>query len=231
MKENGTILDKKVHKILIVDDENDVLEALSMTLQSAEHFKSEVFTAQNAETALAELEKQDFDLILSDYKMPNMNGIELLTKAMNKSPGPLRILITGYSDIKLAREAINKAQVHNYVEKPWDNDELILTVYEALKRKVERESDKIFSVTKVSEALQLLNEFQKDPMNFQLMEETQNDKLMFEFNSVGEFNKFSFEIKKMKNVQINDINVFENRYIITVGISPKSFDDVLMFKD
>lgn len=223
--------DNKVHKILLVDDEEDVLEALASTLQSSENFESEIFTAKDGNAALAELDKQDFDLVLTDYKMPSMNGIELLTQAMDKYPKQLRMLITGYSDVEIAKKAINKAQVHNYIEKPWDNDELVLTVHEALKRKTERDSDKIFGVEKVNDALQMVTDFQNDPLNFQLREQINDEKLMFEFNSIGEFNKFSFEIKKLKNVHIKDINVFENKYIITVGITPKSFDDILMYKD
>lgn len=231
MKKNENILDENVYKILIVDDEKDVLDALVSTLKSSEQFKSEIITAKDGESALLELEKHDVDLVLTDYKMPNMNGIEFLTQIINKNPRQIRMLITGFSDIKIAKEAINKAQVHNYIEKPWDNEELILTVHEALKRKTERDSDKIFGVEKVNDALKLLNEFQNDPLNFQLREQINEEKLMFEFNSITEFNKFSFELKKMQNVHINDVNVFENKFIITVGVAPKSFEEVLMYKD
>ena len=231
MNENEKNLDEKVHKILVVDDEKDVLEALAETLQTAEEFKSEVSVVESGEAALDELEKKDFDLILTDYKMPNMNGVEFLSKTKDRFPGLIRMLITGFSDIDTAKEAINEAQVHNYIEKPWDNDEIIQTVYEALRRKNERESERIFGIAKVNDALQLVEEFQNDPLNFQLRENITEEKLMFEFNSINEFNKFSFELKKNKDVFIKDVNVFENKFIITVGINPKSFEEVLMYKD
>ncbi len=105
-----------------------------MTLKRAEQFKSEIAIAEDGEAALAELEKQEFDIVLADYKMPRMNGIELLTLVRDKYPETLRILITGFSDINIAKEAINKAAVHNYIEKDLGNEKIRRTLYEALKR-------------------------------------------------------------------------------------------------
>jgi len=228
MVENEVKLDDKVYRILIIDDERDVLDALYMTLNRSKQFKSEIFLVEDGDTALTIMDDQEFDLILTDYKMPKMNGIELLKKAINKSPNQVRMLITGYSDINIAKDAINKAQVHNYIEKPWDDDELVLTIHEALKRKDDRESTKIIGIENVKKAIELVNEFQNDPLNFQLREKINDEKLMFEFDSVNEFNKFSFELKKFKNIHINDINVFENKYIITVSVNPKSIEEILM---
>jgi len=228
MVENEVKLDDKVYRILIIDDERDVLDALYMTLNRTKQFKSEIFLVEDGDTALTIMDDQEFDLILTDYKMPKMNGIELLKKAINKSPNQVRMLITGYSDINIAKDAINKAQVHNYIEKPWDDDELVLTIHEALKRKDDRESTKIIGIENVKKAIELVNEFQNDPLNFQLREKINDEKLMFEFDSVNEFNKFSFELKKFKNIHINDINVFENKYIITVSVNPKSIEEILM---
>jgi response regulator RpfG family c-di-GMP phosphodiesterase len=67
--------------------------------------------------------------------MPKMNGLELLRKVREKYPGTIRMLITAYSDITVAKDAINKVDVDYYIEKPWDNAELRELVSEALKRK------------------------------------------------------------------------------------------------
>ena len=132
-----------VRKILIVDDEVEVSKALAMTLQYAKQFNSEIAIASNAKAALAELKKQDFDIILADYKMPGMNGIELLKKVKEINPGTVRMLITGNPEVKIAREAIDNAEVHYYIEKPWENKNLRMIIYDALKKKDESELEDI----------------------------------------------------------------------------------------
>lgn len=126
-KKNG-----RIYKILIVDDEKSTLILLHTALKRARQFKSDIRIAENSSAALAELEKQNFDLVISDYSMPGMNGIEFLMKVKEQYPDTVRILLTGYSDMSLAKEAINKADVHFYLEKPWDNNELKALICEAL---------------------------------------------------------------------------------------------------
>jgi YesN/AraC family two-component response regulator len=169
--------------------------------------------------------KQDFDLVLADFKMPGINGIELLSKISNNSPNTARILITGYSDIDTAKEAINKAKVDNYIEKPWRNNELRTTILGALIRKSERELWNLNEVDNVREALDLVNEMQANMMNkIPIMGDKQL--LILEFNSPTEFNKFSFEIRQMKNVSIDDMEIFENKYIVKIGIYLDSFEKI-----
>jgi FixJ family two-component response regulator len=134
---------ENVYRILIVDDEKEVLHALRRTLLYAKQFKSEIKTVENAETALEEIEKRDIDLILCDYRMPGMTGTQFLQKVRDKYPDIVRIIVTGFSDIEIIKEAINKAEIHYYIEKPWINEQVRTIVYEALKRKAKRESDKI----------------------------------------------------------------------------------------
>jgi response regulator RpfG family c-di-GMP phosphodiesterase len=194
------------------------------TIQRAEQFSSEVFVAKDGKEALTELGKREFDLVLSDYKMPEMSGVELLAKVKSKYPKTVRMLITGYSDAKIAKDAINKAQVHNYIEKPWDNGELRLTVYEALKRKSEREAERLTTVDSTDnakESLIMLKEFQHSIFNPR--EIVPKQKMVFEFTFPTEFNRFSFEVKKMKNVFIEDVHIFENKYILSLVVSPTSY--------
>lgn len=221
-KEEETI-HNRIYRILIADDEKNTLDAVRSTLQRAEQFSSEVFVAKDGKEALTELGKREFDLVLSDYKMPGMDGIELLAKVKNKYPKTVRILITGYSDTKIAKDAINKAQVHNYIEKPWDNEELMLTVYEALKRKSEREAGltTVDNADNAKEALIMLKEFQDSLFNPR--EIVPKQKMVFEFNFPTEFNRFSFEVKKMKNVSIEDVHIFENKYILSLVVYPTSY--------
>ncbi len=116
-------------KILIVDDEENILSALKRLFRNEDY---EILTAQSGEEALSTLEQQPVDLIISDLKMPNMNGIEFLAKAKERSPGPLRIMLTGHADLKSVIEAIDRGEVYRFLLKPWNNDELKMTIRQAL---------------------------------------------------------------------------------------------------
>jgi YesN/AraC family two-component response regulator len=120
------------YNILLVDDEPEVLEALYLTLKRARQFQCEVRKAGNGQDALAELERQPAHLVLADFRMPRMTGVELLRAVRERWPDTVRALITGYSDVEIAMQAMEQAKIHYYVQKPWNNDELRLTVWEAL---------------------------------------------------------------------------------------------------
>ncbi len=131
------------YKILVVDDEEDVLELLKMTLESADQFDCRVFTGKDGFTGLETIKEVDIDLVISDYRMEDMDGVEFLKKVKEDYPDIIRMMITGYSELDLAKKAINEAQVYNYIEKPWDNEDIRLAVFEALKeREEEREEEK-----------------------------------------------------------------------------------------
>lgn len=122
-----------VYHILLVDDEPEVLEALFLTLKRAKQFQCEVRKASGGHEALALLEQKPADLVLADFRMPRMSGVELLATVRDRWPGTVRALITGYSDVEIAMQAMEQARIHYYVQKPWNNDELRLTIWEALK--------------------------------------------------------------------------------------------------
>jgi YesN/AraC family two-component response regulator len=123
------------YEILLVDDEPEVLEALYLTLKRAKQFKCEVRKASGGDEALRELEKKPVNLVLADFRMPRMTGVELLREVKERWPDTVRLLITGYSDVEIAMQAMEHARIHYYVQKPWNNDELRLTVWEALQSK------------------------------------------------------------------------------------------------
>ncbi len=133
----------KIYRILIVDDNEDVLDVMQLILKNANQFKSDITTVLDGKSAIAEIERQEYDLVLTDYKLPGMNGIDLLAWVKTRHPNTGRILITGYPSINVTKDAINKANVHYYLEKPWDNDELKLNIYETLKKESDIELGKM----------------------------------------------------------------------------------------
>lgn len=129
------------NKILFVDDEKDILSSLEKIF--ADDNDLELFFANNAEKGLDILNKVKIDLIISDHSMPKMSGIELFKITKNKYPDTLRILLTGYSDLKNAIIAINEGEIYRYITKPWDILELkgaINTALDYIKLKNENEN-------------------------------------------------------------------------------------------
>lgn len=213
---DGNCMDK-IHKILIVDDELDELNALSLTLQYAKQFKCEISMAKDPIEALAKLENGKFDIILSDFNMPKMDGIQFLKTVKEKYPSTIRMLITACADLEIAKNAINNAEIHNFIEKPWYNDELREIINEALKRKSERETLVSKEVNNVDDAVVFINDALHKIM-FETLGHDVKQNLILEFKSNVEFNKFFYEIKKMNTVKINDVHIFEDKYIIELGI-------------
>lgn len=124
--------------ILCVDDEEIILDALQEQLVSCFGDEYNIETADSGEDALEyfkELlsEGQQVPVIISDYIMPGIKGDELLKEIHELSPGSLKILLTGQASIEGITNAINDAQLYRYIAKPWDKDDLVLTVKEAIK--------------------------------------------------------------------------------------------------
>lgn len=113
------IVNRTATAILIVDDEKRILQSLAKTLEREEELSYSITTAESGEEALDKLENEGpFDLVLSDHNMPGMKGVELLEKVRLYDPSIIRILITGYSELEIAKDAINKARIHFFIEKP-----------------------------------------------------------------------------------------------------------------
>lgn len=116
------------YKILIVDDEPVNLRTLSRLL----HENYEVITAESGDEALKLLHQHNFALLISDQRMPGMTGIELMKNTVALRPQMVKVLLTGYTDVDALIESINCGLVYRYLTKPWNNDDLRLTVSRAL---------------------------------------------------------------------------------------------------
>ena len=118
--------------LLIIDDDTVVLDSLKRLFRVEGY---EIVTAENAEEGLKQLEKQNIDLIVCDYKMPGKSGLEFLQETLPQYPDVIRILLTGQADLDMAIDAINKGGVYKFMLKPWNNEELVITVKRALEYK------------------------------------------------------------------------------------------------
>lgn len=124
--------------IICVDDEDIILEALKDQLGPFFENQYLIETATTAEDGLEiydELIEGNYEIpvVISDYLMPGMRGDEFLIKIHEKNPNTLKILLTGHANIEGITNAINKANLYRYIPKPWDRDDLILTVREAVR--------------------------------------------------------------------------------------------------
>jgi len=131
---------EKVYKILLVDDEEDNLDLLNRTLRQ----NFEVFKTTSPIEALNILAEIPMDIIISDHKMPEMDGVEFLKKSYEMNPICVRLLVTAYSDPRVLIDAINHAKIYRYIKKPWTPEELLVVVDAAVAHyKVMQENDKL----------------------------------------------------------------------------------------
>ena len=145
-------MSSKTPSILIVDDEDMVLSSLRgvFTLQT----DYDIHEANTPKKAIELIERTPIDVVISDFLMPEMNGIELLKEVKKLQPETVRLLLTGYADKENAIKAINEVGLYHYLEKPWDNDTLLNIVRNALEEKSLRRA----LATKVDELDTLLSQ-------------------------------------------------------------------------
>ncbi|WP_046351700.1 HD domain-containing phosphohydrolase [Janthinobacterium sp. B9-8] len=142
--------------VLCVDDEVNILAALRRLLRRTGHT---ILTAESGAAGLVILGQEKVDLIISDMRMPEMTGAEFLAITLDYWPDTARILLTGYADIHSTIDAINKARIHRYVSKPWDDEEMLRIVDDALTvKRLEKEKSQLSSIVqRQNETLQQLN--------------------------------------------------------------------------
>lgn len=117
--------------VLVVDDEEDIRQSVAQILESS-LTDVDIVTAVDAEEALRCLEAGGIDLIITDFRMPGMDGLELLRRCSESRPDVPRILMTAFGDLDIAVQAINDAHVHSFFSKPFEPQEVIDTVWKVL---------------------------------------------------------------------------------------------------
>lgn len=141
-------------KVLYVDDEQNNLFSFKAIFRTDFH----IITAISAEEAVKKLALEEFHVLITDQRMPGMTGVEFLESILEKHPKPVRILLTGYTDINAVIDAVNKGKIFHYLSKPWDEEELrrtIHTAYELYKAR-EEQKDMTEKLTYANEQLEFL---------------------------------------------------------------------------
>ncbi len=212
------------HRILIVDDEEENLDLLASTL----HRGNIILKAGSAEEAMGVLRNEEVHMIISDQKMPGLSGTELLEICKAQYEHIIRILITGYADMKVAVDAINKGEVHRYISKPFDPSELRIIVATELRRFDLQERNK-----KLTQELIVKNQ-ELEQMNVELKQQkAEIERLAMEYKEQKELaEKMSEKLAesnteligaqkeiKRKNVKLETVNKKLERLSITDGLT------------
>jgi DNA-binding NtrC family response regulator len=146
--------DKEQETIVIVDDEEMVLTSISTFLNLETEYEIKTFTSPLQ--ALEFIKNNPVHLVVSDYLMPELDGVEFLTKVRDLKPEVPRIILTGYADKENAIKAINEVGLFQYIEKPWDNDDLLIIIRNGLEKLklLSRLQDKIAEINSAYGELQ-----------------------------------------------------------------------------
>jgi len=142
--------------ILLVDDEPSILSALRRLLRPQGH---KVLMAEGGAAGLALMELEPVDLVVSDMRMPEMDGVQFLEQVRSRWPGCVRILLTGYADISSTVAAINRGAIHRYISKPWDDQDILLAIGDGLHlQQLEQDNRRLVTLTQEqNEQLQDVN--------------------------------------------------------------------------
>lgn len=145
-------------QILLVDDEANILNSLRRAINGMPRDAAEdphvieCFTSANE--ALERVGHKAFDLVISDYRMPEMDGVEFLSQVIRTQPDIARMVLSGYADLQAVIAAVNKVQIFRFIQKPWDDYELEMAVRQALENQyLIRENRELADLVRVQQGL------------------------------------------------------------------------------
>jgi response regulator RpfG family c-di-GMP phosphodiesterase len=151
---NSLIMTENELSVLYVDDEINNLQSFKAA------FRRDflIYTAASAKEGMKILNEVPIQIIITDQRMPEMSGVEFLEQIIPIYPDPIRILLTGYSDIQAVIDAINKGQVYHYITKPWDEEQLRNIIKKSLEVYALRGENKelVKSLLRANEQLEFL---------------------------------------------------------------------------
>jgi response regulator RpfG family c-di-GMP phosphodiesterase len=128
-------------KLLYVDDEENNLTSFKATFRRI----YEIYTASSGEEGRRILENNEIEVIITDQRMPGMTGVEFLESIIGDFPEPMRILLTGYTDIQALIDAVNRGQIYRYMTKPWNEEEMKMFIRQAYEIYSLRKENKVLT--------------------------------------------------------------------------------------
>lgn len=174
---------KSEHVIMLVDDEPSILKALKRLFRQKGYH---ILTAGSGREALEKLKetKKAISLIISDQRMPEMTGAQFLSEAKDIFPDAIRFLLTGYSDMDAVVDAVNLGKIHRYLTKPWNDDDLLLIVHQALQQFELVEENRLLTALTKTQNIKLneLNRSLEKKVEKRTFEITQKNKELNEIN-------------------------------------------------
>ena len=212
----------KKHSLLFVDDEEDIINALNDTF--ADDYN--VFKTTNPKESLEIVKKEEIALIISDQRMPEMTGSELLSEINDVKPETIRILLTGYADINAAVDAINKGAIHKYVDKPWDDEALmemvasLVEIYADSKEKLSLLSDVENIISNESSFRAILDDIKEGAcaLNDDGSVHYANKNAL---NILGYSNSDEVASKKIFTIEAGDLDDYKKEYEQKKKVKPK----------
>jgi two-component system probable response regulator PhcQ len=164
------------HKILLVDDEPHVTEALKRTLYQEPY---EVLSAKSAKEALQILAREPVAVVITDERMPGMQGSEFLAVVYRDYPETIRIMLTGHANLDLAIRAINEGQIYRFLMKPCNEQEIRLAIRQAVQQKELTEKSRQL-LKKVKQQDRVLDRLEKDNPGITKVERDPNGTVIIE---------------------------------------------------
>ena len=155
-QEKNDQMEKSRIGILYVDDEKSNINSFKATFRR--YYNIYTATSANEGKKILEDNSESIEIIITDQRMPEMTGVEFLTSIIDKYPEPIRILLTGYSDIQAVIDAVNKGNIYQYVSKPWEEQHLKVIIekaYEVYRLRAENK-ELIKSLLRANEQLEFL---------------------------------------------------------------------------
>lgn len=136
--------------LLFVDDEPSILSSLRRLFRPLGYT---IHVAESGARGLELLAEHSIDLVISDMRMPQMDGARFLEEVRNRWPPVVRILLTGYADVASTVAAINRGEIYRYISKPWDDNEIVLVVHKALEyKRLQSENARLLALTQAQNA-------------------------------------------------------------------------------
>lgn len=217
------------HSILLVDDEASILKSMTRLLRKTSYAVYTAGSGQEALDLLSTMEKP-VSMIISDQKMPGMSGAEFLEKSYRFVPDATRFLLTGYSDMETLVDAINKGRIQRYITKPWDDNDLLLTIENGIRQyELVLENKRLLEITS-KQNLQLLQvgrllDTKVKQRTAELREKTQELEASF-YNTIRSFSALMDTFVPEDAGHGRRVSVFANEIARKMGIEGEELRNI-----